>query len=302
MIPEIEMPGHSEEVLTAYPELSCTGEPYRHSDFCVGKEVTFTFLENVLTEVIDLFPSEYIHIGGDEAGKGSCRIEAFINSKGRKMIGFDEILQGGLAPNATVMSWRGTEGGIKALKSGHDVIMTPGSTCYLDYTQDAPFKEPVSIGGYSPLEKVYGYEPVEEGLTEEEADHLLGLQGNLWSEYITEDDHAEYMYYPRAFAIAEIGWSRPEQKEYEDFRNRSLGLIDLLRTQGYTTFDLANEYGERRESLAPVTHLGKGCKVIYNLPYSPQYPAAGETTLGPHSCIRRVPGCTCRKRWRYLCR
>ena len=124
---------------------------------------------------------------------------------------FDEILQGGLAPNATVMSWRGTEGGIRALKSGHDVIMTPGSTCYLDYTQDAPFKEPVSIGGYSPLEKVYGYEPVEEGLTEEEADHLLGLQGNLWSEYITEDDHAEYMYYPRAFAIAEIGWSRPQR-------------------------------------------------------------------------------------------
>lgn len=311
VIPEIEMPGHSEEVLTAYPELSCTGEPYRHSDFCVGKEATFTFLENVLTEVIDLFPSEYIHIGGDEAGKGSwktcpdCqrrmkeeglkdvdelqsylihRIEAFINSKGRKMIGFDEILQGGLAPNATVMSWRGTEGGIRALKSGHDVIMTPGSTCYLDYAQDAPFKEPVSIGGYSPLEKVYGYEPVEEGLTEEEAAHLLGLQGNLWSEYITEDDHAEYMYYPRAFAIAEIGWSRPEQKDYAGFRNRSLGLIDLLRAQGYTTFDLANEYGERRESLAPVTHLGKGCKVIYNLPYSPQYPAAGVTTLTDGIC------------------
>lgn len=306
VIPDIEMPGHSEEVLAAYPELSCSGEPYKNSDYCIGKEETFVFLENVLAEVIELFPSEYIHIGGDEAvkqGWKDCphckkrmqeeglkdvdelqsylirRIENFVNSKGRKIIGWDEILEGGLAPNATVMSWRGTEGGIKAMKAGHDVIMTPGETCYLDFTQDAAFKEPVSIGGYTPLKKVYMYEPLEQGISPEEAKHLLGLQGNLWSEYITDDTHAEYMYYPRAFAIAETGWSNPENKNYEDFRNRALDLCSLLQTQGYTTFDLANEFGERKESLMPIEHLGRGCKVNYTLPYHSKYSANGDATL-----------------------
>lgn len=306
VIPEIEMPGHSEEVLAAYPELSCTGEQYGSSDFCPGKEETFTFLENVLTEVMEMFPSEYIHIGGDEAGKGAwktcpdCsrrmqeegladvdelqsylihRIEAFVNSKGRKIIGWDEILQGGLAPNATVMSWRGTEGGIKAMKAGHDVIMTPGAYCYLDYTQDAPFKEPVSIGGYIPLAKTYSYEPLEPGLSEEELSHLLGVQGNLWSEYIPEDSHAEYMYYPRAYAIAEIGWNPGKEKDYPDFRERSLQMNERLESMGYTTFDLAGEYGDRKESASVLGHLGKGCKVEYQIPWSSQYPAAGETTL-----------------------
>ena len=306
VIPEIEMPGHSEEVLAAYPEFSCTGEQYGSSDFCPGKEETFTFLENVLTEVMEMFPSEYIHIGGDEAGKGAwktcpdCsrrmqeeglsdvdelqsylihRIEAFVNSKGRKIIGWDEILQGGLAPNATVMSWRGTEGGIKAMKAGHDVIMTPGAYCYLDYTQDAPFKEPVSIGGYIPLAKTYSYKPVEAGLSEEDLSHLLGVQGNLWSEYIPEDSHAEYMYYPRAYAIAEIGWNPGKEKDYPDFRERSLQMNERLESMGYTTFDLAGEYGDRKESASVLGHLGKGCKVEYQIPWSSQYPAAGETTL-----------------------
>ena len=306
VIPEIEMPGHSEEVLAAYPELSCTGEQYGSSDFCPGKEETFTFLENVLTEVMEMFPSEYIHIGGDEAGKGAwktcpdCsrrmqeeglsdvdelqsylihRIEAFVNSKGRKIIGWDEILQGGLAPNATVMSWRGTEGGIKAMKAGHDVIMTPGAYCYLDYTQDAPFKEPVSIGGYIPLAKTYSYKPVEAGLSEEDLSHLLGVQGNLWSEYIPEDSHAEYMYYPRAYAIAEIGWNPGKEKDYPDFRERSLQMNERLESMGYVTFDLAGEYGDRKESASVLGHLGKGCKVEYQIPWSSQYPAAGETTL-----------------------
>ncbi len=306
VIPEIEMPGHSEEVLAAYPELSCTGEQYGSSDFCPGKEETFTFLENVLTEVMEMFPSEYIHIGGDEAGKGAwktcpdCsrrmqeeglsdvdelqsylihRIEAFVNSKGRKIIGWDEILQGGLAPNATVMSWRGTEGGIKAMKAGNDVIMTPGAYCYLDYTQDAPFKEPVSIGGYIPLAKTYSYEPLEPGLSEEDLSHLLGVQGNLWSEYIPEDSHAEYMYYPRAYAIAEIGWNPGKEKDYPDFRERSLQMNERLESMGYTTFDLAGEYGDRKESASVLGHLGKGCKVEYQIPWSSQYPAAGETTL-----------------------
>ena len=305
VIPEIEMPGHSEEVIKAYPELGCSGKA-GCSDFCPGKEITFEFLKTVLDRVMDMFPSEYIHIGGDEASKGAwktcqdCqrrmkekgledvdglqsylihRIEEYVNSKGRKIIGWDEILQGGLAPNATVMSWRGTEGGIAAAKSGHDVIMTPGASCYLDYSQDAPFKEPVSIGGYTPLEKTYMYEPLEENLSLQEKKHILGIQGNLWSEYVTEDSHAEYMYYPRAFAIAETGWSRPENKDYTDFRNRSLKICSLLEEMGFNVFDLENEYGERKESLAPVQHLGKGCKVTYDTPYKEQYKAAGNSTL-----------------------
>lgn len=304
VVPEIEMPGHSEEVLAAYPELGCASAE-NPSDFCPGKESTFDFLEGVLTEVIGLFPSAYIHIGGDEAGKAAwhtcpdCkarmeaeglknveelqsylikRIEQFVNSKGRNIIGWDEILEGGLAPRATVMSWRGTEGGLEAIRQGHDVVMTPGEFCYIDYSQDAPFREPTSIGGYTPLSKVYSYEPLEPSLSQSDARHLLGVQANLWTEYVTEDDHAEYMYYPRAYAIAEIGWSTPE-KDYADFHRRALWFNDNLKSQGYNVFDLANEYGERKESLAPVNHLAKGAKVIYTTPYSPKYKAGGDTTL-----------------------
>ena len=306
VIPDIEMPGHSEEVLATYPELSCSGKAYVNSDYCIGKEETFQFIENVLTEVMELFPSEYIHIGGDEAVKSgwrNCpdcqrrmqeeglanvdelqsyfihRIEAFVNSKGKRIIGFDEILQGGLAPNATVMSWRGTQGGIEALKAGHDVIMCPVECYYIDYCQDAPFKEPVSIGGYTPLKTVYSYEPLESTITPAEAEHLIGIQGNLWAEYITEDDHAEYMYYPRAFAVAETAWSKPEHKNYDDFQIRAAKLCHLFAKMGYKTFDLSNEFGERRESLVPITHLGKGCKVHYNIPYSKQWPGTGNETL-----------------------
>lgn len=306
IIPEIEMPGHSEELIASYPQLGCSGEPYRHGDVCPGNEETFTFLETVLSEVMDLFPSEYIHIGGDEAGKGAwhtcpkCqrrmeeeglggvdelqsylihRIEEFVNSKGRKIIGWDEIMEGGLAPNATVMSWRGSEQGIAAAKSGHDVIMTPGAYCYIDYNQDAPFKEPLSIGGYTPLSKVYSYEPMESGVTDEDMKHMLGVQANLWSEYVTEDSHAEYMYYPRALAVAEIGWSRPGQKDYDAFRERALDALDQLQARGYNTFDLRNEYGERQASLNAEEHLARGAKVIYANAWHPKYPAAGESTL-----------------------
>lgn len=305
VVPEIEMPGHSEEVLAAYPELKCSVKDAKSGDFCPGKEATFEFLQNVLTEVIELFPSEYIHIGGDEAGKNCwktcpdcqarmkaeglkdvdelqsylvCRIEKFINSKGRKLIGWDEILQGGLAPNAAVMSWRGTKGGLEALKAGHKVVMSPGDFYYLDHAQDAPFKENQSIGGYTPLEKVYGYQPEAE-MTDAEAAHLLGVQGNLWTEHVTEDSFAEYMYYPRAFAIAETGWSQPSAKDYADFRPRALALCGLLNTMGYETFDLNKEYGERKEKQSPAQHLARGCKVTYNKPYSKQYPAAGEGAL-----------------------
>ena len=304
VIPEIEMPGHSEEAVAAYPEVSCDGTG-KGGDFCPGKEATFQFLENILSEVIDLFPSHYIHIGGDEAGKGAwktcpdCqrrmkeeglnsldelqsylirRIEKFVNSKGRDIIGWDEILEGGLAPNATVMSWRGTSGGIKAIKAGHDVVMTPGEL-YLDHTQDAPFKEPMSIGGYGSLQVTYDFNPVDPSITQEELKHLLGVQANLWTEYVPTPEHAEYMYYPRTFAVAETGWSRAEDKNYEKFRPRAVELCNILQKLGYNTFDLSNEYGNRRESLQPVQHLAKGCKVTYRQPFSKAWPSHGATTL-----------------------
>lgn len=302
VIPEIEMPGHSDEVVAVYPELSCNG---RGGDLCPGKEATFEMLEKVLDEVMEIFPSELIHIGGDEASKDqwrSCpdclarmkaegldnvdqlqsylikRIERYVNSKGRHIIGWDEILDGGVAPNATVMSWRGTEGGHRAMAEGHDVILTPGAYCYLDYCQDAPFTQPLSIGGYTPLSLVYTFEPADSSLTPEQLKHLLGVQANLWTEYITDDDHCEYMYYPRTYAIAEIGWS-PADKDYEDFHRRALAFNAVMDSAGYAVFDLASEYGERPESLQPVNHLAKGATVVYTTPYHSKYPAQGATTL-----------------------
>jgi len=256
IIPEIEMPAHSVEVLAAYPDLSCTGGPFTvppgnywpNSDiFCAGNESVFVFLEDVLTEVMDLFPSEYIHVGGDEATKTrweecpKCqqrmkdeglkdekelqsyfikRMEKFINSKGKKMIGWDEILEGGLAPEATVMSWRGIEGGIAAARQGHDVIMTPTSYCYFDYCQANPDFEPEAIGGFTTLKKVYSFEPIPEELTADEGKHILGAQGNVWTEYIPTPEHAEYMALPRMIAIAEIDWSPANLRNWDDFRQR----------------------------------------------------------------------------------
>ena len=306
MIPEIEMPSHSEEVLAAYPQLSCSGEPYKNSDFCVGNEETFTFLENVLTEVMELFPSEYIHVGGDEAGKSAwktcpkCqkrmkdehlanvdelqsylihRIEKFLNNHGRRLLGWDEILQGGIAPNATVMSWRGEEGGIAAVTSGHHAIMTPGAYCYLDSYQDAPYSQPEAIGGYLPLKKVYAYDPVPASLTAEQAKLVYGVQGNLWVEYIPTPEHVEYMIYPRMLALAEVAWSAPERKSWSDFHTRALSAVADLQKKGYHPFDLSKEIGSRPESLQPVSHLALGKKVIYNSSYSPHYPAQGNTAL-----------------------
>jgi len=306
VIPEIEMPSHSEEVLAAYPQLSCSGEPYKNSDFCVGNEETFTFLENVLTEVMELFPSEYIHVGGDEVGKSAwktcpkCqkrmkdehlanvdelqsylihRIEKFLNNHGRRLLGWDEILQGGIAPNATVMSWRGEEGGIAAVTSGHHAIMTPGAYCYLDSYQDAPYSQPEAIGGYLPLKKVYAYDPVPASLTAEQAKLVYGVQGNLWVEYIPTPEHVEYMIYPRMLALAEVAWSAPERKSWPDFHTRALSAVADLQKKGYHPFDLSKEIGSRPESLQPVSHLALGKKVTYNSSYSPHYPAQGNTAL-----------------------
>ena len=306
IVPEIEMPGHSEEVLATYPELSCSGKPYVNADFCIGTEKTFEFLENVLLEVIDLFPSEYIHIGGDEASKSSwktcprCqrrmadehlnsvdelqsymihRIEKFLNDHGRKIIGWDEIIEGGLSPTATVMSWRGEEGGIKAVKAGNQAIMTPGKYCYLDAFQDAPNTQPMAIGGYLTLEKVYSFEPVPDSLSTKEAELILGVQGNVWTEYIPTPEHFEYMIYPRILALAEIGWSPSEVKKWDNFHTRALQAVNILREQGYNPFPLEKEIGDKPESYQKVNHLAIGKKVTYANPYSNHYAAQGEKTL-----------------------
>jgi hexosaminidase len=266
IIPEIEMPGHSTAALAAYPELGC--EPTKKyevatkwgvmNDVYCPNEKTFTFLQDVLTEVMALFPSKYIHIGGDECPKDAwkqsafCqdlikklnlkdehelqsyfikRIEKFVNSKGRAIIGWDEILEGGVAPNATVMSWRGTKGGIEAAKLKHNVIMTPDKYCYLDHYQANPANEPLAIGGLLPIEKVYQYDPTAE-LSADEQKYVLGVQGNLWTEYIATPAQAEYMTFPRATALAEIGWVPSGGKNFEDFATRlkeHLKRMDFLK-------------------------------------------------------------------------
>lgn len=304
VIPEIEMPGHSEEVLAVYPELSCSGRPYDSGDFCIGNERTFEFLENVLTEVMELFPSEYIHIGGDEASKtawAACpkcharmrreglenvdqlqsyaihRIQRFLNAHGRRLLGWDEILDGGLAPGAAVMSWRGEEGGRRAAAAGHEVVMTPNAFCYFDSYQDNPMTEPQAMSGYLPLEKVYSYDPAPAAMPGRE--YVAGVQANLWAEYIPTPEQAEYMLYPRLFALAEVAWSDPAGRDYADFRRRALRLSESARRRGYRTFDLANEFGERRESRQPVGHLAVGCPVAYATPWHAKYPAEGAATL-----------------------
>ncbi|MFZ4724441.1 MAG: beta-N-acetylhexosaminidase, partial [Paludibacter sp.] len=255
VIPEIELPGHAQAAIASYPFLSCNQDSTIKvatrwgiipEVFC-PRDTTFSFLENVLSEVIDIFPGKYIHIGGDECPKDrwkTCkdcqalikkqnlnnehelqsyfvqRIEKFINSKGRQIIGWDEILEGGLAPNATVMSWRGIAGGIAAAKAGHDVIMTPNKYCYFDHYQADPATEPMTIGGYTPLQKAYEFEPVPAELNEAEAKHILGAQANVWTEYISTTDRIEYMAYPRVAAISEVLWSSKENKNWDSFRKR----------------------------------------------------------------------------------
>lgn len=268
VIPEIDLPGHMLAALTAYPELGCTGGPYEvertwgvfDDVLCPGKEHTFTFLEDVLTEVMELFPSKYIHIGGDECPKVlweecpdcqnrikelglkdaehkkefylqsyvTARVEKFLNDHGRSIIGWDEILEGELAPNATVMSWRGMQGGIEAAKMNHDVIMTPTTYCYFDYYQTQFIDdEPFGIGGYVPVELVYSFEPAPDILTKEQKQHILGAQANLWTEYIKTSEHVEYMLLPRLAALSEVQWMQPDKKDYDEFLTR-LPQLTLL--------------------------------------------------------------------------
>jgi hexosaminidase len=256
IIPEIEMPGHSEEVLAVYPELSCTGKPYTQGEFCLGNEKTYQFLKNVLDEVLAIFPSQYIHIGGDEADKShwkNCskcqalmqkdslksenelqsyaikQMDEYLQSKGRKLIGWDEILQGGLSDGATVMSWRGEEGGIQAANAGHDVIMTPGGYLYFDGYQTDPRTQPEAIGGYLPLEKVYSYNPIPEELPEDKRKHILGAQANIWTEYIPNAQLVEYMAFPRALALSEVVWTDQENRSWKDFQKRLQQQYKILQ-------------------------------------------------------------------------
>ena len=289
IVPEIEMPGHSRAALAAYPELACTEGPFSvmsiwgvSDDIYCPTEKTFKFLEDVLTEVMALFPGEYIHIGGDEAPKKRwkesefCqnlikkeglkdehelqsyfiqRIEKFVNSKGKKIIGWDEILEGGLAPNAAVMSWRGESGGIEAAKQHHKVVMTPGNYCYFDHYQSLDKNEPIAIGGFTPLEEVYSYNPTPEVLDEEEAKYIMGAQGNMWTEYIPTGDLVEYMVYPRAIALAEVVWSQPEGRNYQEFVKRLLPHMEYLKKEGV---NVANHLGD---ITAKFLNTGQGIRV-----------------------------------------
>ncbi|REC41726.1 MULTISPECIES: family 20 glycosylhydrolase [Chryseobacterium] len=266
IVPEIEMPGHALAALSAYPDLACIKGSFEPAtkwgvfdDVFCPKDETFTFLENVLDEVIALFPSQYIHIGGDECPKTrwkECphcqelikknnlkdehglqsyfiqRIEKYVNSKGRKIIGWDEILEGGLAPNAAVMSWTGIKGGVEAAKSGHFAVMTPGSYCYFDHYQGDPATEPNAFGGFTPLDKVYSYNPIPEELNAEQAKYILGVQANLWTEYILDFKHVQYMIFPRLLALSEVGWGTADPKNYKEFEGRVIHEFKNLDKMG----------------------------------------------------------------------
>lgn len=275
VIPEFEMPGHMQGVLAAFPELGCTGGPYdvwtqwgvSEDVICAGNDKSLELIKDVLAELIEIFPSEYIHVGGDECPKTrwekcpKCQAkirqlglkddkehtaeqrlqsyiiteaEKFLNAHGRKIIGWDEILEGGVAPNATVMAWRGAGEGVKAAKMRHDVIMVPTTYFYFDYYQTNILdEEPLAIGGYVPIEKVYSFEPYQKELTAEENKHIIGLQANLWTEYITSFRHVEYMVLPRMAALSEIQWTQPQFKDYGDFLERMPKMFDIYDIYGY---------------------------------------------------------------------
>lgn len=283
IIPEVDLPGHMQAALASYPELGCTGGPYEvwcnwgvtDQVLCAGNDSVYTFLDDVLGEVADLFPSEYIHIGGDECAKGEwekcakCQakikklgikadkehtaeqklqshvtkhVSDFLASKGKKIIGWDEILEGGIADDATVMSWRGEAGGIKASEMGHDVIMTPNTYLYFDYYQSPDKdKQPLAIGGNLPIDKVYSYEPITEAMTPEQAAHIKGVQANVWTEYIPTFAQAQYMALPRWAALAEIQWMQPGTRDYAAFYKRLQHLAKIYDAEGYNYCTLAFE-------------------------------------------------------------
>jgi hexosaminidase len=296
VVPEIEMPGHALAALAAYPELSCTGGPFETArtwgvfqDVFCTREETFAFLQDVLTEVCDLFPATYIHVGGDECPKDrwkSCprcqarmkelglsdehalqswfvqRLEKFLATKGKRIIGWDEILEGGLAPGATVMSWRGYAGGMEAARQEHEVIMAPTAYCYFDYYQSNDPGEPLSIGGYLPIETVYRFEPIPEALTAQEGKYIIGTQANLWTEYIPGFRQLEYMAMPRMIALAEVAWSPAAGKDFSNFTRRLVAhmkLLDLLKVNySKALFDVTQQ---------PQPAADKGISIALNSNY-----------------------------------
>ena len=269
IIPEIDLPGHMVAALSVYPELGCTGGPYSvwcqwgisHDVLCAGNPKTLEFLKKVYSELCDVFPSKYIHIGGDESPRTrwqkcpKCQakmkelglqkeaelqtyinkeMERFLAEKGRELIGWDETLEGGLSENATVMSWRGYKGGIEAARQHHRVIMTSTDNCYIDYYQLKNHNvQPLAIGGYLPVSKVYSMEPIPAELTPEEGKYIMGAQCNLWTEYVVSPDHASYMLLPRLAAMCEVQWTQPDKKNYEDFCKRLPLLQQTYRRLGY---------------------------------------------------------------------
>lgn len=307
VVPEIEMPAHVTCAIAAYPEFSCQGKAvtvppggvWPITDiYCAGNEKTFAFLEDVLSEVMELFPSKYIHVGGDEATKTNwekCRkckarmrkeglknveelqsyfikrMERFISSKGRVLIGWDEILEGGLAPGATVMSWRGVKGGLEASEQGHDVVMTPGSHCYFDHYQGEPDNEPLAIGGYTTLSKVYEFDPVVDTMSNEQAQHVLGGQANLWAEYIPTQKHSEYMIFPRLLALSETLWSPKESRNKEDFFRRILHFMNKLDIMGInyakSAFDITakSNIDDNGNISMQLSNEFPGTKIYYSL-------------------------------------
>ncbi len=331
IVPEIEMPGHALGALAAYPELGC--EPTKayqvatkwgvFDDVFCPSEKTFGFLQDVLTEVIALFPGKYIHIGGDECPKTAwknsafCqelmkknnlkdehelqsyfirRIEKFVTSKGRAIIGWDEILEGGLAPNATVMSWRGTEGGIAAAKQKHTVVMTPTGTCYMDYYQGNPATEPLAIGGYLPLDRVYAYEPMPTELSPAEQKYVLGVQGNIWTEYTPTPEAVEYMVFPRAIAIAEIGWMQAGPHNFEDFAQRLKNHLPRLTGVNYAKrlFDItaSTQPNDQGQIQVVLKKLDSDSRIFYTLtgkePNDRSTEYIGPITLSKTTTIRAM--------------
>ncbi len=341
IIPEIDLPGHMQAALHAYPELGCTGGPYEvwtqwgvsDNVLCAGNDDVLKFIEDVFAEIVELFPSEYIHVGGDECPKTrwqecpkcQARIKAlgikgdskhtaeeylqsfiinhaekFLNSKGRQMIGWDETLEGGLAPNATVMSWRGEGGGIEAAKQKHDVIMSPNTYLYFDYYQTKDIdNEPLAIGGYLPLENVYNYEPMPKSLTPEEQKYIIGVQANLWVEYIATLSHIQYMELPRMAALSEIQWSGAEKKNYECFLSRLPQLTNLYDVKGYNyathAFDITARLvpNTTEEALEVTFKTIDNCPVYYTLDGTEPTAASAkyEGTLKlKESCVIKAKG------------
>lgn len=326
VIPEIDMPGHAQAVLAAYPKLGCTGGPYQTATFwgvfddvfCAGREETFNFLTDVMDEVIPLFPSAYLHIGGDECPKtrwkacSHCqeriktenlkdehelqsyfirRMERYLETKGRKIIGWDEILEGGLAPAATVMSWQGLEGGIAAAKMKHDVIMTPEKYVYLDYYQSYQENEQIAAGGFTPLSKVYAYEPVPEMLNAAESVYIKGVQANLWSEYLNTPEKAEYMMFPRIIALAEIAWTSENLKNYGSFLKRLKqheGILDKFNVNYFKNYNEISAQTDFQDDVLKLSLYTTFPDAVIRYTTDGQLPTAGSLTYKDALVIDRT--------------